>query len=150
MSAASWVAWVRVWLVFVGGLRIRVQPFSRSGGYRVFRRRFSIYVEVSFWSYGCSLAGSIKFKTAVMTSSQKPTFNPKTRDPPLSFYYCSCKFGSMSLALHLSCINCGQNLPRPLPYHLAFSATLLILIYMQIQRGPFQETARCQCLNCCQ
>ena len=43
-----------------------------------------------------------------MVSLQNPTFNPKTCDPPQSFYCCSCKFGPMSLALHSSCINCGH------------------------------------------
>ena len=49
-----------------------------------------------------------KFKIAVMVSSQNPTLNPKTCDPPQFFYCCSCKFGPMSLALHASCINCGH------------------------------------------
>ncbi|OCK94612.1 uncharacterized protein K441DRAFT_696440 [Cenococcum geophilum 1.58] len=43
-----------------------------------------------------------------MVSLQNPTFNPKTCDPPQTFYCCCCKFGPMSLALHPSCINCGH------------------------------------------
>jgi hypothetical protein len=51
-SAASWVAWVWVWLGFVSGLKIRGQPFRRMQGISSTLQ----YLCGGFvWSYGCSI-----------------------------------------------------------------------------------------------
>lgn len=44
-----------------------------------------------------------------MVSLQNSTFNPKTCDPPQTYYCCSCRFGPMLLTLYPSCINCGHS-----------------------------------------
>lgn len=44
-----------------------------------------------------------------MVSLQNPTLNPKTCDPPQSYYCCYCRFGPMSWELHKACVGCGHH-----------------------------------------